>query len=441
MNIAVFGLGYVGSVSMACFANDGHNVIGVDINQHKVEAINKGTSPIIEPGLEALLESGLKDGRIKATINAAEALKDAEVALVCVGTPSKPNGSLDITFIERVCKDIANELSKLDHYIVVAIRSTILPCTAQDRIIPLIEAESGKTAGRDFGFSVNPEFLREGSAISDFYSPPFSVVGELDERSGERIAALYAHIDAPIYHVPLGEAEMIKYASNAFHALKVVFANEIGNICQIYRIDSHKVMEIFVKDSKLNLSPNYLKPGFAFGGSCLGKDLRALLHAARQRDLDVPLLQSILPSNTHQIQKAVTMVQANGSRKVGIIGLSFKKNTDDLRESPILEMAEQLIGKGFDIRIYDREVTLSQLQGSNREHLEKTIPHITSLMRSTIQEALEDASTIVVSKKLSKDEQEELKANIREDQTLIDLVRLDGQEWLKKGGFYRGICW
>jgi GDP-mannose 6-dehydrogenase len=441
MNIAVYGLGYVGSVSMACFAKDGHHVFGIDINRHKVESINAGLSPIIEPGLGDLLEKACRDGHISASASGSQAIREAQIALVCVGTPSRLNGSLDTTYIERVCRDIGRDLAEKTGYTVIAIRSTILPGTARDLIIPLLETASGKKAGKDFGFCLNPEFLREGSAIADFYNPPYTVIGELDEASGSLLAELYAHIDAPVFRVPLGEAEMVKYASNAFHALKVVFANEIGNLCQMVGVDSHKVMDIFIRDGKLNLSPYYLKPGYAFGGSCLGKDLRALLYTARQRDLDLPVLQSILPSNNLQVAKAISLVQANGSRKVGIIGLSFKKRTDDLRESPILEMAEHLVGKGYEIRIYDREISLSQLHGSNREYLEKTIPHITSLMQNTIRETVEESETIVVAKQLSKDELLELETHLIPGQTLIELVRLEQGNFSIDDEARHGICW
>jgi GDP-mannose 6-dehydrogenase len=441
MKIGIFGLGYVGSVSMACFAKEGHHVFGVDINPLKVESINAGLSPIIEPGLEELLNKACTEGRLAVSVDGSHALREAQVVFICVGTPSNPNGSLDTSYIERVCCDIGRNLAGRTEYLVIAVRSTVLPGTAKEKLLPRLEAESGKTAGKDFGFCINPEFLREGSAVADFYNPPFTLIGELDEKSGSLLAELYSSIDAPLLRVPVGEAEMVKYASNAFHALKVVFANEIGNICKRYEIDSHKVMDIFVQDRKLNLSPYYLKPGFAFGGSCLGKDLRALLYSARQRDVEVPVLQSILPSNVLQIKKAISMVQENGKRKVGIIGLSFKKFTDDLRESPILEMAEILIGKGYDIRIYDQEISLSQLHGSNREYLDKTIPHITSLMKNTIQETMEESETIVVAKHLSEMEMLELERNIRFNQMLIELVRINLDARVLDGMERHGICW
>jgi GDP-mannose 6-dehydrogenase len=441
MNIAVFGLGYVGCVSAACLARDGHRVIGVDVNPVKVKCIQQGTSPIIEPGLEVLIQTSVAAGLLQATGDVACAIDHAEVAMICVGTPSQDDGGLELKYVERVCKDIGRALADKEVYITIVVRSTILPGTALERLLPILEAESGKKAGRDLGFCVNPEFLREGSAIADFDHPPYTIIGQLDAQSGERVAQLYAHLDAPLYRVPLGVAEMVKYTSNAFHALKVVFANEIGNVCQSYSIDSHQVMNIFAQDTKLNLSPAYLKPGFAFGGSCLGKDLRALLYAARQHNVRVPVLESVLPSNSLQIQKVARILLRAGRWKVGIIGLSFKPGTDDLRESPAVELAEQLIGKGFKLYIYDREVTLGCLYGSNRAFIDQIIPHIGSLMRPSLEEAVSAAEIVVVTKRLSGDEEETLFRLLRPDQVLVDLVGLDGQGVQELEGQYRGIAW
>jgi GDP-mannose 6-dehydrogenase len=441
MNIAVFGLGYVGCVSTACLARDGHSVIGVDIDREKVRSVGQGKSPITEPGLEVLLQSGVASGRITATLDAGLAVSHSEVAMICVGTPSRANGSLEMEYVERVCRDIGRALADKDAYTVIVVRSTMLPCNAQERLLTLLESESGKEAKVDFGFCVNPEFLREGSAIADFDHPPYTIVGQLDERSGETIARLYQHLDAPFYRVPLGVAEMVKYASNAFHALKVTFANEIGNMCQTYGIDSHAVMDIFVQDSQLNLSPRYLKPGFAFGGSCLGKDLRAILYAARQRDVRTPVLEAILPSNQLQVQKATSMILRQGKHKVGMIGLSFKASTDDLRESPAVELAERLIGKGFELYIYDQEISLSRLHGSNRAYIDQVIPHLGSLMRPALEEVVCPAEVVVVTKRMSDGEQKQLFNLIDSDQILIDLVRLDGQQVHEFKGEYYGIGW
>lgn len=441
MSIAIFGLGYVGCVSAACFARDGHQIIGVDVNLTKVDAIQAGKSPIIEPGLACLIEDGIQSGKLEATTDGHQALQQASVAIICVGTPSKDNGDLDLQYVERVCQDIGSALADKDGYTVVVIRSTLLPGKAKEYLLPMLEQASSKQVGVDFGFAVNPEFLREGSAIKDFDNPPYTIIGEYDTKSGELVAQLYQNIQAPLYRVPLGVAEMVKYASNTFHALKVVFANEIGNIAQQYQIDSHIVMDIFVQDTKLNLSPYYLKPGFSFGGSCLGKDTRALIYAAHQRDLQVPALEAILPSNEKQTKKAMEMILKAGSNKVGIIGLSFKDNTDDLRESPAVELAENLIGKGVTVSIYDHEVSLNKLHGSNLISVEKVLPHIGSLMVSSLQETIAQVETVVVTKKLTDTACQALVDTLQPDQVVIDLVRLNDQILANFKGDYRGICW
>lgn len=439
-SIAVFGLGYVGCVSAACFAKNGHYVIGVDINQKKIDAIKQGKSPIVEPGLEPLIRAGRATGRIEVTSDATYVIAHAQLLFVCVGTPSRPNGSQDLSAVERVCTTIGQALAHREQYAVVVIRSTILPGMAQERLIPLLEKESGKHAGTDFGFCVNPEFLREGNAIADFEHPPFTLIGQLDERSGEIVAQLYSHLEAPILRVPLGVAEMVKYASNLFHALKIVFANEIGNLCQAYGIDSHQVMDIFIQDTKLNISPSYLRPGFAFGGSCLGKDARAFLHAARQRDILLPVLEAILQSNHLQVQKALEMVLREGKRKIGVVGLSFKAGTDDLRESPIVELVEQLIGKGFEVYIYDREVSLSRLHGTNREYIDGVIPHIGSLLCSSLEETVRPVEAVVLAKRLNQEEHKQLLQLLRPDHILFDLIR-DEQIIQNFKGHYHGIAW
>lgn len=440
MRVAIFGLGYVGCVSMACFARKGHHMIGVDVNPVKVQSVRAGKSPLAEPGLDELLSEGVKAGLIEATEDVTYAIRHADVAMICVGTPTRENGSLDLTYVERVCRDIGQAMREIERYIVVAVRSTILPGCAQEHLIPALESVSGKRAGRDFGFCVNPEFLREGSAIWDFDHPPYTLIGEIDSRSGESLEPLYSHISAPLYRVPLGIAEMVKYASNAFHALKITFANEIGNICQAYGIDSREVMRIFVQDTKLNISPRYLMPGFAFGGSCLGKDLRSLIYAAHMRDVHLPVLESILPSNQLQIQKALDLVMRLGRRRIGLIGLSFKSGTDDLRESPAVELAERLIGKGFRLRIYDREVALSRLVGSNREYIERVIPHIGELICS-LEEVVRDSDVIVVAKQLESTEKERLFELIKPEQTLVDLAGLEQSVVSTFRGVYYGIAW
>lgn len=441
MNVAIFGLGYVGCVSAACLARAGHNVVGVDINEDKIKTINGGDSPIIEPGLQELIAEAVAKRNLVATSDADEAVMTAEVIMICVGTPSNPDGSLNLTYVERVCQDIGVALRVKSDYTVIALRSTVLPSVAAECLLPLIERSSGKKTGAGFGFCVNPEFLREGSAIKDFDDPPFTIIGEFDERSGNQLGQLYADVAAPVHRLSLGAAEMIKYASNAFHALKVVFANEIGRFAKSHAVDGHEVMDIFVQDTRLNISAAYLKPGFAFGGSCLPKDLRALVASARQRGVQLPVLESVLPSNRLHVEKALDMLLRDGRRSIALIGLSFKPDTDDLRESPAVELAERLLGKGFELHIYDREVSLSQLHGSNRTFIEETIPHIASLLRPTLEETISQSQSVVIVKHLSSAEMASLMAALGPDQSVIDLVRLNGTVMPEIDGTYEGICW
>ena len=441
MNIAVFGLGYIGSVTAASLARDGHAVLGVDISCPKVEAFQKGQSPIGEPGLNDLIHDQVQSGRLRATDDAHQAVQFAELIFVCVGTPSGSNGSLDLSAVESVCATIGDALADKKDYAVVAIRSTVLPNTTHSRLIPTLEQHSGERAGQDFGFCVNPEFLREGSAIQDFEHPPHTIIGEADQRSGDLLVQLYQDLDAPLYRVPVEAAEMVKYASNAFHALKVTFANEIGNICQAYDIDSHQVMEIFANDSKLNISPRYLKPGFAFGGPCLGKDLRALLYSARKQDIKTPVLASILPSNEMQVAKVVEALIQSGKRKVGLIGLSFKPNSDDLRESPAVELSERLLGKGMDLKIYDRALAEKYLNGGNKDQLTQSVPHLAPLLQSSIDPVLTQSEVLVITKPMNDEDEERLLSKLQPDQMLFDLVRLDPQEVENKDSPYFGISW
>src|SRR5215831_10693532 len=422
MNLGVFGIGYVGCVSAACFAKDGHDVTGVDVNPTKVEIINSGNSPIVEPGIGELMQEAVDAGRLRATTSAAEAVSKSAVSLVCVGTPSNTNGSLDLRYVSRVCEEIGAALSPKQERHVVVIRSTMLPGTIQNVVVPTLEQTSGKKAGLDFGVCINPEFLREGTSLQDFYAPPFTLIGADDDQTVAAVSALYRNIDAPLFQTDVKTAEMIKYVCNTFHALKVSFANEVGNICKALAIDSHAVMEIFCQDTKLNLSPYYLKPGFAFGGSCLPKDVRAITYRARQVDVEVPILSSILPSNKLQIERAVDMVLATGKKRVGVFGFSFKAGTDDLRESPMVSLMETLIGKGLQLLIYDRDVSLARLFGANKEYIEQQIPHISQLMRDSVDEVLEFAEVVVVGNKSEEFKQIEWKQ--REGQVIIDLVRL-----------------
>jgi GDP-mannose 6-dehydrogenase len=424
-------------VSAACFARAGHEVIGADVNSLKVEIINGGRSPIVEPGIEEMIAQAVREGRLRATTDTVEAVSNSDLSLVCVGTPGNPNGSLDLTFVKRVCRQIGEAMAGARRYHIVVMRSTMLPGTMEDTVIPALEVYSGKRAGRDFGVAVNPEFLREGTSIEDFQNPPFTLIGAEDEDTAATLRRLYANTDAPVLTVGIKEAEMVKYASNSFHALKVTFANEIGNICKAMGADSHQVMDIFCKDTKLNLSPMYLKPGFAFGGSCLPKDLRALNYRARELDVEVPLLSSILASNRRQVERAVEMVLQTGRKSVGVLGLSFKSGTDDLRESPMVTLIETLIGKGLRLSIYDRDVELARLFGANKNYIEQEIPHISSLMQSDLNRVVEASEVIIIGKK--EDEFRMLEDKLNNGRVVIDLVRLlngaDGR------ASYQGMCW
>ena len=436
--LSVFGLGYVGCVSSACFAKEGHRVIGVDVSRAKVDMINGGRPTIVESGIGELVAEMVAAGRLSATTTAADAVRDSDVSLVCVGTPSRTNGSIDLRYVERVCEEIGAAIKTKSTRHTVVIRSTVLPGTVQRVVIPALESASGKRAGTDFGVCMNPEFLREGTSIRDFYEPPFTLIGTDDRSSAEAVSALYAGLEAPVHVTSTGVAEMIKYTCNCFHGLKVGFANEIGNICKVFGVDSHEVMRIFCLDTKLNLSPAYLRPGFAFGGSCLPKDLRAITYHARTNDVQTPILSATLDSNQRQIERAYEMVRAAGSRNVGVLGLAFKAGTDDLRESPMVSVVEMLIGKGTNLAIYDRDVSEARLMGSNREYIEREIPHIWSLMRGSVEEVIESSEVIVIGN--GSGEFRRIEPKLRSGQIVIDLVRAFGDR-MSNGDGYRGICW
>src|SRR5215218_5346097 len=438
MKVSVFGLGYVGSVSAASFAADGHEVVGVDVNADKVAAVNAGRSPIVEPGLDDLLAKGAADGRLRATMDTGDAVQSTEVSLLCVGTPSRKNGSLDLTYLERVAEQIGEALKEKETYHVVVVRSTVLPGTTHDVVIPALERESGKKYGEGFGVSVNPEFLREGTALKDFRKPPLTLVGHNHAADASGTIALYQSIDAPLVTTSIRVAEMIKYTSNTWHALKVSFANEIGNLCKRLDVDSHEVMSIFCQDQKLNLSPYYLKPGFAFGGSCLPKDVRALQYRAKEVDVEMPVIESILGSNRLQIEHAIDLVVQSGHKRVGLLGFSFKAGTDDLRESPIVILAEALLGKGYQLKIYDKNVSLARLVGANREYIEHQIPHLSSLLCETVDEVIERSDVIVVGN--AAPEFTDAVTRCTERQTVIDLVRLPIDRETVRAR-YEGICW
>ncbi len=437
MNISIFGLGYVGAVSAGCLANEGHTVIGVDPVQTKVDLINSGKSPIIEADIGEMIVASAQARRLCATTDLEKAIRGTELSFVCVGTPSQPNGNLDLTYIRRVCEQIGLALKDKSERHVVVIRSTILPGTMHNIVIPVLEESSGKKAGVDFGVCHNPEFLREGSAVKDFNAPPKTVIGELDSSSGDLLAELYAKLDAPLIRTDLKTAEMVKYVDNNWHALKIGFANEIGNLSKAFDVDAHEVMKIFCQDRKLNISPAYLQPGFAFGGSCLPKDLRAMAYQAKQRDLQLPILTSILPSNEMQIARGLQLILETGNRKIGVLGFSFKAGTDDLRESPMIEVIERLIGKGYDLRIYDKNVNIASLVGANRDFILNRIPHISRLMVKRIDTVLEHAQTIVIGNK--DPEFQNVLDRLREDQAVVDLVRISSRRSEK--GKYDGICW
>jgi GDP-mannose 6-dehydrogenase len=436
MKISIMGLGYVGAVSAGCLASEGHEVIGDDPQQAKVDLINAGSSPIIEKDIGEMIARAVAEGRLSATANVQEAVRHTDLSLICVGTPSLGNGHIDLKYVRRVCEEIGTALKDHPGHTVV-VRSTMLPGTMRNVVIPALETASGLKAGEDFGVCLNPEFLREGTAVHDYFHPPKTVIGELDRASGDVVAKIYGHLPGPVIRTDYETAEMVKYADNTWHALKVAYANEIGNICKALGLDSHKLMEIFCQDTKLNLSPYYLKPGFAFGGSCLPKDVRALLYKAKTLDVQLPILGAVLPSNQLQIERGVQAVIDKGNRKIGILGFSFKVGTDDLRESPMVELTERLIGKGYDLKVYDKNVSLARLHGANRDYILNKIPHISRLMVDSIDEVLEHAQTIVIGN--GAPEFAEVPRRIGDGQTVIDFVRVSDSRTI--AGVYEGICW
>jgi GDP-mannose 6-dehydrogenase len=438
MKVSVFGLGYVGSVSAAAFADEGHDVVGVDVVREKVDAVNSGRSPIVEPGLADLLARGVGSGRLRATMSTEDAVRSTDLSLICVGTPSRKNGSLDLAYLTRVCSEIGEVLHDKAEYHVVVVRSTVLPGTTHGTVIPALEAASGKKYGEGFGVSVNPEFLREGTAIRDFAHPPLTLVGHNHAADALSTKALYQNIDAPLFSASIRVAEMIKYTSNTWHAVKVVFANEIGNLCKRLNVDSHEVMDIFCQDDKLNLSSYYLKPGFAFGGSCLPKDVRALQYRAKEMDLEMPLIASVLSSNHLQIQHAIDRIVETGRKKVGLLGFSFKADTDDLRESPMVILAEALLGKGFELCIYDRNVSIARLVGANKQYINEQIPHLSRHLCESIDQVIEQSEVIVIGN--PSPEFSDAVTRCRPDQIVVDLVRIP-LDFSKVNAQYDGICW
>ncbi len=438
MRISIFGLGYVGAVSLACLARDGHEVVGVDIDPTKLDLIRRGQSPIIEEGIQELMRQVVASGRVTVTSDASEAVHKTDLSFICVGTPSSANGSQDLTAVLRLAEQIGKAIGAKGQFHTLVVRSTVQAGTVEEKIAPILEQHSGKRSGQDFGLCFQPEFLREGTSIKDYDNPPFTIIGSNSERSTALVRDLFGHLPCEFVGTQVRTAEMLKMACNAFHAMKITFANEIGRIAQSVQVDSHEVMKLVCKDTRLNISPAYLRPGFAFGGSCLPKDLRALTYIGKQKDVNTPMLTSLLASNRVHVDHAVDQVLRSGARHVGMLGLSFKTGTDDLRESPLVTVAKRLIGEGINLRVYDPEVNLSRLMGANRRYIEENLPHIGSIMSPTLAHMLEGAQTVIVgiyTKKLG----EELFGALAPDQRVVDLVNLPERSALE--GRYTGVCW
>ncbi|WNW13549.1 nucleotide sugar dehydrogenase [Pseudomonas sp. DTU_2021_1001937_2_SI_NGA_ILE_001] len=438
MRISIFGLGYVGAVCAGCLSARGHDVVGVDISADKIALINSGKSPIVEPGLGELLEQGIRTGKLRGTTDFSEAIRDTDLSMICVGTPSKKNGDLGLEYIESVCREIGYVLRDKASRHTVVVRSTVLPGTVANVVIPILEDCSGKKAGVDFGVAVNPEFLRESTAIKDYDHPPMTVIGEFDKTSGDLLQSLYEELDAPIIRKDVAVAEMIKYTCNVWHATKVTFANEIGNIAKAVGVDGREVMEVVCQDKQLNLSKYYMRPGFAFGGSCLPKDVRALTYRASSLDVEAPLLNSLMRSNVSQVQNAFDIVASHDTRKVGLLGLSFKAGTDDLRESPLVELAEMLIGKGFELSIYDSNVEYARVHGANKDYIESKIPHVSSLLNADFDEVINNSDVIILG---NGDERfRALADKAPEGKRVVDLVGFMSKP-THEHGRAEGICW
>ncbi|HZF26782.1 MAG TPA: nucleotide sugar dehydrogenase [Steroidobacteraceae bacterium] len=438
MKISVFGLGYVGAVSLACLARDGHEVVGVDVDPNKLDLLRSGRSPIVEEGVQELTASVVKGGRVRVTTDAKEALHDTQLSFVCVGTPSTSKGSQDLSAVVRLAEQLGDALRDKSDFHVIVLRSTVQPGTTEETFLPILEARSDKKGGRDFGLCFQPEFLREGTSIRDYDKPPFTVIGVDCERSAEVARTLLGHLPCEFIVTEIRTAEALKMACNAFHALKITFANEIGRLCQVLGVNSRSVMDLVCRDTRLNISTAYLRPGFAFGGSCLPKDLRALTHLAKMRDVATPMLTNVLGSNRAHIDHAIDMVLATGKRKIGMCGLAFKAGTDDLRESPLVTIAERLIGKGMDLKIFDSQVSLSRLLGANRRYIEEVIPHIGGILTAQAGQVIDHAEVLIVGM-LDADILAALQNGVRPQQTVIDLVGMDRS--LASEAQYQGVCW
>ena len=439
LSISIFGLGYVGSVSAACLARGGHRVTGVDVNSAKVEMLASGRSPILEPRMSELVAEGHQAHRLHATTDGVAAVRDSDISFVCVGTPSLRSGKLDLSHIEHVAREIGTALKEKKSHHVVVLRSTVLPGTTESLVIPILENASGRRAGADFTVCHNPEFMREGSSVADFLEPPYTILGAQSPEHLTLLRKIYEGTPGPRFETSIPVAEMVKYASNVFHAVKVGFANEMGTLCKHLGIDTETVTRIFTSDTKLNISPAYLSPGFAFGGSCLPKDLRALAYRAKELDLSLPLLEALMPSNAEQLDRAVDAVLHTNKKKVSLLGLSFKAGTDDLRESPQVQLVKRLLGEGCQVRIWDRDVSLGCLAGSNRQYVEEVIPHIGSLLSADLEQVVRSAEVVVLGNKSAK--REELSQYLDPSQIVLDLVNLDRSHRPEKPAAYLGICW
>ena len=438
MKVSIFGLGYVGAVSLACLARDGHSVIGVDIDPTKLDLIRSGKTPVVEEGMVELMAQAAASGRLTVTKDVLQAVLGSDLSLICVGTPSAANGSQDLTATLNVARELGRAVREKKDAHVFVFRSTLVPGTVEDVLRPLIERESGKRDGQGVHVCFQPEFLREGTSIKDYDKPPFTIVGANNEGPIARLRELFGHLPCEFHVTSIRSAEMVKYCCNNFHALKITFANETARLCEALGVDPFQVMDLVCQDRQLNISPAYLKPGFAFGGSCLPKDLRATMYLAKSRDVELPMLGSVLASNRVHIEHAIGKVLASGKRRVGMIGLSFKTGTDDLRESPLVLVAEHLIGKGLNLLVYDPDVHLSQLLGANRRFIEQHLPHIGSLIRSDIRNVVQDSDVLVVGLNDARIF-EALARHVREDQLVLDLVNISESDSLRTK--VEGLCW
>ena len=437
--VSIFGLGYVGTVTAACLAHKGNRVTGVDLSAGKVEALGTGRSPIVEPRVSDLIAECQKACRLHATTDSEQAVLGTEISFLCVGTPSMRNGKLDLGHIGPVCEEIGQALRKKDSFHLIVLRSTVLPGTAETIVIPTLEEASGRKVGRDFGVCVNPEFMREGTAVADFLEPSITIIGASDPSHSRVLRELYSWVPGKVFETSFRSAEMVKYVCNAWHAVKVAFANEVGTMAKNLGVDAEAVIEIFSTDTKLNISPTYLKPGFAFGGSCLPKDVRALNYRAKELDLELPLLESLLPSNHAHLDRAIEIVLSTGKKDVAVLGLSFKAATDDLRESPQVQLVKRLIGEGCRLKIWDDNVSLGRLIGSNRQYIEEVIPHIGSLLSSDLNQVLEQAEVVVIGTRGI--DRKQLDSQLRPNHVVVDLVNLEKFRRPAAAKAYEGLCW